>query len=51
MYDYTDILNYCHMKKRKFLIDVNARGGYFGYLRSCKMIIQDVFSKPQKTPT
>jgi hypothetical protein len=51
MYDYADILNYCHMKKGNFLIDVNARGGYFGYLSPCKMIQQDIFSKTKKTPT
>jgi hypothetical protein len=39
------------MKKGNFLIDVNVRGGYFGYLPRCKMIQQGFFSKPKKTPT
>jgi hypothetical protein len=51
MYDYADILNYCHMKKGNFLIEVNIRGGYLGYLPRCKMIRQVVLSKPKKTPT
>jgi hypothetical protein len=50
-YDLADITNYCHMKKGNFLIDVNVRGGYFGYLPRCKMIQQGFFSKPKKTPT
>jgi hypothetical protein len=39
------------MKKGNFLIGVNVRGGYFGYLPRCKMKQQDVLSKPKKTPT
>jgi len=49
--DFADIINYCHMKKGNFLMDVNTQGGYIGYLPPCKMILQDVFSKPTKTPT
>jgi len=45
------ITNYCHMKKENFSFEINACGGYIGYLPSGDTPLKAHFSEPIITPT
>jgi hypothetical protein len=45
------IINYCHMKKDNFSLEINACGGYIGYLPPGNSPLIARFSGPIITPT